>query len=176
MTAQMAAWDAVAGLFEYPDDTYPARVRACLAQVDALGLPAARKLARVRDAIAGHKLESLQEEYAAAFDFDPATALDLGWHLFEDGPDRGPWLAYLAEALDRAQVPRRQELPDHLAHLLMLVAREAPQASAIAAIIAPPLRDIGERLAKRASPFAALLEAAGDLLESCQETMRASRD
>jgi nitrate reductase delta subunit len=177
MSTGIAAWDAVADLFEYPEGTYSDRVAACAARLDALGWPAAGPLARLRDAIAARPLASVQEEYAAAFDFEPATALEVGWHLFHDGPDRGPWLAALAEALSRAQVPRREELPDHLAHLLMLVARaEAPQGPVLADLILPAVRDVQERLMNRGSPFTGLVEAAGDLLDGCVDTVRSTRD
>jgi nitrate reductase delta subunit len=178
MSAQLAAWDAVAALIDYPeDDAYIARVVATVAHLEALNLPAAARLASLRDAITGRPLTWLQEEYAAAFDFDPDSALDLGWHVFGDGPDRGPFLAMLAEALERHGVPRTQELPDHLSQVLMLIAREeAPQAAALAELIGPALQKVDKRLIARGSPFAALVETAACLLDGCSESMRVGRD
>jgi nitrate reductase assembly molybdenum cofactor insertion protein NarJ len=177
-TAEIAAWDAVAALIEYPtDETYGARLRACAAELESLGLPAAAPLARLRDAVDGRSLTSLQEAYAAAFDFDPESTLYVGWHLFEDGPDWGPWLATLADRLDRAGVERTPELPDHLSRLLMLIAREEDtQARALTEIIAPPLQKVHKRLVERGSPFAPLVETAGCLLDGCVENMRVGRD
>jgi len=174
--APIAVWDDVAGLIDYPqDDSYVARVAASATELDAFGLSAGRQLAALRKAMSDRTLTSIQEEYAAAFDFDPDSALDLGWHLFGDGPDRGPWLAMLAEALARANVPRREELPDHLAHLLMLIAREEDsQAAALAELIAPALEKVQKRLSERGSPFAALVDAAACLLSP--ENMRVGRD
>jgi nitrate reductase delta subunit len=173
-SAEVAAWDAVAALLDYPqDESYVARVAASVAELDALGLASAARLAVLRDAISGRTLAGLQEEYAAAFDFDPESALEMGWHLFGDGPDRGPWLAVLAEALERAGVPRRQELPDHLSHLLMLIAREeAPHATTLAELIAPALQKVHKRLTERGSPFAALIDTAACMLDGCVEKMR----
>ena len=176
--AQRAAWDGVASLVDYPqDEGYVARVVACAAQLDALGGPAATAVAKLRDAITGRPLSSLQEEYAAAFDFDPDSALDLGWHVLGDGPDRGPWLATLAEAIERAGVPPSQELPDHLSRLLMLIAREdESQAANLADLVAPALQKVHKRLLQRGSSFAALIETAECLLDDCAKNMRVGRD
>jgi nitrate reductase molybdenum cofactor assembly chaperone NarJ/NarW len=178
MSAQIAAWDAVAALIDYPEDeSYFARVVAGVAQLETLGLPAAAPLAALRDAIVDRPLTWLQEEYAGAFDFDPDSALDLGWHLFGDGPDRGPWLAMLAEALERGGVPRTEELPDHLSHVLMLIAREEEsQARTLAELVVPALHKVHTRLVERGSPFAALVETAASLLTGCVENMRVGRD
>lgn len=178
-SAQIAAWDDVAALLAYPaDESYEARVAKSVRELDALGLTAAgTSLARLREATVGRPLTALQEEYAAAFDFDADAALELGWHLFGDGPDRGPWLAMLVEALARAGVPRTQELPDHLSHLLMLIAREEePRAGALAELIAPAIQKVHKRLGDRTSPFAALVETAGCLLDGCVENVRVRRD
>lgn len=178
MSAQIAAWDAVAALIDYPaDDSYLARVVACVAECESLGLPEAAPLAKFRDAVTSQSLTALQEAYIAAFDFDPASTLYMGWHLFEDGPNWAPWLATLADGLDRAGVPRMPELPDHLSQLLMLIAREdEARARALTEIIAPALEKVHIRLVERGSPFAALVEAAKCLLDGCVENVRVGRD
>jgi nitrate reductase assembly molybdenum cofactor insertion protein NarJ len=176
--AEIAAFDAVAALTEYPsDESYVARTVASVAELESLGLAAAAPLAKLRDAVCHQSLSALQEEYAAAFDFDPECTLYMGWHLFEDGPDWGPWLAALAGALERVGARRTPELPDHLSQVLMLLAREDDtQAHALADIVLPSLQKIHKRLVERGSPFAALIETAGCLLESSVEEVKVGRD
>jgi nitrate reductase molybdenum cofactor assembly chaperone len=159
-------WDEVASLLEYPADrAYLERARAAAQR--AQGGPGADSLGRLCEQLEAAMVTTLQERYADAFDFDPETTLDIGAHLFGERPERGPWLAELAGALDAHGVVRNGELPDHLGHLLRLVAREDDQhAATLAAQIAPSVARIAARLTARANPFAPLVEAAGALLES----------
>jgi nitrate reductase assembly molybdenum cofactor insertion protein NarJ len=171
MTIDVPLWDAVAAVLEYPSDhSYFERVTRCVDRLEAaapntIEHQAAAPLARMRDTIAGCGLGTLQERYTAAFDFDPACTLDVGWHLFSDGPERGPWLATLRADLAEVGVAETGELPDHLVHLLMLIAREPdPRATQLAGIVAPVVRAIRERLAARGSDFMGAVDAAAMLV------------
>jgi nitrate reductase molybdenum cofactor assembly chaperone len=166
VTGDAGIWDLTASLLEYPaDGAYVARARAAAQR--AQGGPAADSLARLCHQLEAAIVTRLQERYADAFDFDPETTLDVGAHLFGNGPQRGPWLAELAGALDARGVTRNGELPDHLGQLLRLVAREDDErAAGLAAQIAPAVARIAARLTARANPFAPLVQAAGALLES----------
>jgi nitrate reductase assembly molybdenum cofactor insertion protein NarJ len=176
--AQIAAWDAVATLIDYPvDETYAARVWAALTELESLRLAEASTFARFRDAVTGRSLTALQQDYVAAFGSDPGSTLYMGWHLFEDGPNWARFLAMLAERLCVAGVPRAPELPDHLSRLLMLIAREDEmQAKALTEMIAPALRKVRKRLVDRDSPFAPLVETVESLLDGCAENLSVGRE
>ena len=165
-TTPAHVWDAIAALIDYPiDDAYVKRVERCVKECEACAVPTG-SLSRLQRALSGLGTGSLQERYTSAFDFDPACSLDIGWHVFSDGPDRGPWLALLREDLARAGIAERGELPDHLSHLLMLIAREDDERAAeLASIVVPVVSSIRDRLAARGNEFAGLLEAALQLLD-----------
>jgi nitrate reductase assembly molybdenum cofactor insertion protein NarJ len=174
MNAAVEPWDRLAALVGYPaGEEYAADLSACAGALAEAATP----LARFRDAVRGRGLPALQELYADAFDFDPACTLDLGWHLIGERPDRGVWLAALREDLARAGIPETGELPDHLAHLLRLVARdETADGTELAAFILPAVETIRDRLAARENPFVYLIEAVRSALDARCASAGGGRD
>jgi nitrate reductase assembly molybdenum cofactor insertion protein NarJ len=172
MTTDVRRWDLLAAALDYPVDTaYIERIARCAQELEAEATECgefrqvATALAQMGSEMARCGTGTLQERYTAAFDFDPACSLDIGWHLFSDGPERGPWLAAVREDLMRAGIEETGELPDHLTHLLRLIPREDRTRSAeLAEVVAPVVANIRDRLAARANTFAALLDAALCLL------------
>jgi nitrate reductase molybdenum cofactor assembly chaperone len=63
-----------------------------------------------------------QELYVQTFEFNPACTLEIGWHLFGENYERGEFLVRMREQLRRHGIAESTELPDHLTHLLLLVA------------------------------------------------------
>ena len=63
-----------------------------------------------------------QELYVQTFEFNPACTLEIGWHLFGENYERGEFLVRMREQLRRHRIPESTELPDHLTHLLPLIA------------------------------------------------------
>jgi nitrate reductase molybdenum cofactor assembly chaperone NarJ/NarW len=155
-----AVLDDLARLLRYPDGDLQGDLRRCLAEVRDLPAEATAALERFGGAIAGWSTSALQEEYADAFDFNPACALDLGWHLFGDGHDRGAFMAALREDLARAGVPETSDLPDHLTHVLALAARENPgRAALLVELVSPAIQAVERALVARGSPYQHLLKA-----------------
>ncbi|HEY6893609.1 MAG TPA: molecular chaperone TorD family protein [Rhodanobacteraceae bacterium] len=108
----------------------------------------------------------VQEQYVDAFDLDPTCSLDVGWHLFGEAPERGRFLAMLRDELARAGVPEGDDLPDHLPTVLRLIGRaDADSASELAAIVAPAVSGVLERLEARGSPFASAIKQVAALLD-----------
>ena len=167
----MTPFDALANLLIYPDQLMEPRARACVQtlRVGSEGLApnhaAADAVQRFADIIGGRSLAELQEEYTSVFDLGAACALELGWHLFGETCDRGGFLAVLREDLQRAGIEERAGLPDHMSHVLALVARETPErAAALAELVAPAIVSVHGALATRDTPYVHLLEAADALL------------
>jgi nitrate reductase assembly molybdenum cofactor insertion protein NarJ len=73
---------------------------------------------------------AMQELYIQTFEFNPAATLELGWHLFGENYERGEFLVRMREQLRRHGVEETAELPDHLTHLLPLLARMEAQEGA----------------------------------------------
>ena len=113
---------------------------------------------------------AVQERYVETFDLDPASTLDVSWHLFGDRPERGQFLAHVREDLARAGVAENGDLPDHLPTLLRLIPRqEHCDAAALAAQIAPAVARLLERQQAQSSPFAGTLDEVARALERCQQ-------
>ena len=109
---------------------------------------------------------ALQERYVEAFDLDAGCTLDIGWHLFGEASERGTFLSILREDLVRAGVDERGNLPDHLPTLLRLIARQdAAEAAELAALVAPAVALVLERLNARSSPFAERVAQVAHALE-----------
>lgn len=164
MKVPVEAWDQLADLVEYPQGaSYPERVAVRIDAATECG--AAEALDRFREKAAANGPRVMQELYVEAFDFDPATTLDLGWHLFGDAPERGALLSSLREDLVRAGVFERGELPDNLPIVLRLIARlDETAAAKLAALIAPAVARVHDQLQSRNNPYADVLDAVGRLV------------
>ncbi len=140
--------DKLALLFSYPGDDYP-----------ALCLEAA--LPEFAAAIAAHSTAQLQEMFITAFDWNPATALDLGWHLYGEQYARGEFLVKMREELRRYGVQESAELPDHLTHVLAVLARmDSTAAEKLAQeCVAPAVAKLVAVLEQNHSPFAPAMRA-----------------
>jgi nitrate reductase delta subunit len=167
-------WYALARLIEYPDERMHDDACAMLAAVHAsAGAEAVREFVKVASGI---PLATLEEEYTAAFDFDPACTLDLGWHLFKETRDRGALLARLREDMRRACVPETHQLPDHLTQVLGLIAREPEERAApLAELVKPAVGSIQRALMTRGSPYAHLLAAVYEELSALSGRAAAHR-
>lgn len=107
-------YEVLARLFEYPDASYVERCRE--AGLDEF----ASEMAKL-------SVSQIQEQFIATFDWNPATALDLGWHLYGEQYARGEFLVRMRGELRRYGIPESAELPDHLTHVLPLLARMDPK-------------------------------------------------
>ena len=65
--------------------------------------------------------EKLQEKYTQTFDMNPATCLDIGWHLYGEAYERGSFLVKLRNSLRENSIEESTELPDHLTHIFLLL-------------------------------------------------------
>ena len=161
----MTAYDALADLLVYPIEPPEARAFAYATSVRGSNEAVAAGLERFALCIAGRPLAALQEEYTSTFDLGSACALELGWHLFGETCDRGGFLATLREDLRRLGIAEHAGLPDHLSHVLALIAREEPgRAAALARRVAPAIGTVRNALAARNSSYVHLLDAAQRLV------------
>jgi nitrate reductase molybdenum cofactor assembly chaperone len=117
----MDTLDFYTALFAYPDEFYRARALAC---ADATGSAEMRTFA---DAVEPLSLGQLQEAFIQAFDLNPASTLEIGWHLFGEQYERGEFLVDMRGRLREAGIPETGELPDHLLYVLPLMSRLEPE-------------------------------------------------
>ena len=69
-----------------------------------------------------HELWEVEEAFTRTFDVNPTCALEVGWHLFGEEYARGMFLVRMREELRKYSLPESAELPDHIAHVLAVVA------------------------------------------------------
>ena len=103
----------------------------------------------------------LEERYVSLFDTGRATCLWLFEHVHGESRDRGQAMVDLKGVYERAGFHlSANELPDYLPAVLEYLSyRELSEAREMLSDCAHILRKIGERLASRNSPYAAVFEA-----------------
>ena len=126
---------------------------------------ARRELRPLLDSLGEDDLYDLQERYVALFDRSRTLSLNLFEHVHGESRDRGGAMVSLLETYrDGGFEPATTELPDHLPVILEFLATrptgEARETLADAAHIFEALR---ERLARRESPYGAVLAALSQL-------------
>jgi nitrate reductase delta subunit len=124
--------------------------------VDCAGRTALRSL---MSGMAGQDVIDVEEAYVATFDRGRATSLHLFEHVHGESRDRGQAMVDLQQIYARAGLQlAAHELPDYLPALLEFLSfRPLPEAKEMLRDCAHVLRAIGEALATRGSPHAAVL-------------------
>jgi len=107
----------------------------------------------------GSPLLQLQESYSATFDLRPSTSLDLGYHRWGDGRERGAALARLVSLYFQAGYELVDGvLPDHLPLVLEFLSLcQGNVALEIIDEYGNPVATLASRLAADGSPYAGLL-------------------
>lgn len=166
IAADATPLEALANLLAYPTGDYRARLAGIRTAASHAGASDASALLEAFAArIEGMSLEDLEERFTAGFDLNPSCTLDVGWHLFGEQYERGAFLVEMREALRAHGIAESSELPDHLTHMLQLMARMEPGARE--ALAARAVRPALERImagVDRENPFLDLLRAAAALV------------
>lgn len=154
-------------LLSYPDDNYLQEVdayRKAAAQIDP---EAGRDLGEFSARVCGLTLEGAQELYVQTFDLNPVCALEVGWQLYGDNYDRGNFLVKMRQELEGHGVPENRELPDHLSHVLPLLAHmDSGEAVGFAAAsVVPALKKMLAAFEGKNNPYESVLKALGRILE-----------
>lgn len=127
MNASGEKLDALAQVLAYPEEGYAGRLDRCAALLAADAPEEARRcIARFRERLGTADVGELQEEYTRTFDLDPSCSLEVGWHLFGENYSRGEFLVEMRRALRGLELEEAGELPDHLVHVLPVLARMDP--------------------------------------------------
>ncbi len=154
-------YEQFAKLLGYPDGKYVETAEHCRGAVAQYSDEAQGNLCEFHSRIESRTTEQLQELFVQTFDLNPVCVLEVGWHLYGDNYDRGAFLVKTREQLRRHGIAESTELPDHLTHVLALLARmDAEEASAFAAgSVIPALDKMLAGIAGKASSYEFLLIA-----------------
>ena len=124
MNEQSTYYKLVSMLMAYPDERF-VRDLPELASA-AAQLPAGRRKTGVEAFLATVNARStlqLQERYTAAFEMNPATTLNISYHIWGDGEKRAGALSRLQQVYANAGfVKTSTELPDYLPLMLEFLA------------------------------------------------------
>jgi nitrate reductase delta subunit len=156
--------ERLAGVLTYPEADYERRVEACL----ALAPPSAREhVAAFAEYVRPLSTEDAQELFTRTLDLNPVCSMELGWHLFGENYDRGLLMARMRRELAAHDIPENGELPDHLTHALLLLARmePGPAQDFAGAVVAPAVEKMLAAFAGKQNPYEFLLLAFAVRLE-----------
>ena len=151
-------FDLLAAVVDYPDENLGMVVNEAVALSDAPAVAA--PLESFAEVLTQISLDEMREHYVATFDFAPSCCLEIGSHLYGDKQERGAFLVRLLDGMRRIGLEPKGRLPDHLACVLALIARDEPDHAADFAVkIAPAIEQIRRALIERHSPYAEVLVA-----------------
>ncbi|MGB8064977.1 MAG: molecular chaperone TorD family protein [Candidatus Sulfotelmatobacter sp.] len=162
---QDAIYSELVGLLTYPEADYPQQIEA---SVRVAPEECRRSLEQFAVQMRGLRTDQLQELFTQTFDLNPMCSLELGWHLFGENYERGLLLVRVREELRRHGLEESTELPDHLTHVLQLVARMEHETAAdfVAACVLPALEKMLQAIRDKKNPFENVLLAVRSLLRS----------
>ena len=145
---KLGHYTLVAGLFDYPTQDYPDRVRAIEKGLREDYPLVADKIIKFLELLPAENLRTMQELFTRSFDVQAITTLDIGYVLFGDDYKRGELLSNLNREHVAAKNFCGSELADHLPNVLRLLDRLNDKElieELVQLLIAPSLRKmIGE--------------------------------
>ncbi len=154
--------DALAALLVYPGSDYVARIERArqVLQDDGEGLGL---LERFAAAVTPLDVESKQELFIQTFDLSPVCTLEVGWHLYGENYDRGTFLVRMRELMREHGLTESDELPDHLTHVLAVLARLDREEGAefSARFVLPALAKMMAGFKNKQNPFENVMNAIG---------------
>lgn len=128
---------------------------------------AAKDMSEFGSFVEQSELSDLEEAYNSTFDINPACALEVGWHLFGEEYERGQFLVRMREELRKFGIAESSELPDHITHVLAIVA-EMPDDEAsrfVRACVLPALGKMQESLDATDSAYRGVFRSLGQILK-----------
>jgi len=161
MTVRVPGYAILSPLLDYPDDGYITRVGDSARMLDERQDIAAPLVRPFADTVGGMSTAEVQELYTRTFDINPVCTLEVGWHVYGEDYARGEFLVKMRQMLRQHGLPESTELPDHLTHVLALLARlDGEEADELAArYVLPALKKMLDGMADIDNPYKAVLDA-----------------
>ena len=175
----MKTFKALSLLLTYPEPDLPGAVPAIRAALKDEGLIGPHRIGHLEPLLASlarDDIYDLQERYVLLFDRSRSLSLNLFEHIHGESRDRGGAMVDLLETYRAGGFDLTgSELPDHLPVLLeFLSTRPLDEAKGILADAGHILVALAERLTRRQSAYAGVLEALVALAEARTDTEEAT--
>jgi len=153
----------------YPDPSSVERLASRVEEVSQLNRAVSERLREFVSFARSRSLTELQELFTRTFDLNPVCSLEVGWGLFGEDYRRGRFLAFVRGQLRENGIAESCELPDHLTHLLPLLARLQPEHARRLGreYVGPAVRKMVVTLETERSPFLPVLLSIESVLVSC---------
>jgi len=161
-------FQAWADMLRYPSDGGAERLRDRVEQI-AQGLPEhGAALLPMREYAAAHSESELEELFTHTFDGNAERALEVGWHLHGENYARGVFMVRMRKMLRTHGIEESTELPDHLSHVLCVLAKAEPVlARALATtVVLPALTKMVAGFTDQAHPYRGVLVSLGAFIEA----------
>ncbi|MFT7679126.1 MAG: nitrate reductase assembly molybdenum cofactor insertion protein NarJ [Planctomycetota bacterium] len=154
-----AVLQSYASVFTYPAGVGLSTVRGCLEDIANEGPALRESVSGLLEYIQEHPQTDLEEVYTRTFDSNVERALEVGWHIHGENYARGVFMARMRGLLRDHGIEESTELPDHLSHVLLVVAKAKPKlASALAGgVVAQALDKIVAGFSDDENPYCAVL-------------------
>ncbi len=164
--------DRLARLLRYPGEGGAPATQALIADLTTLLPGAGEFLGQLQVFCAAHRSEDLEEIYTQNFDNTAEQSLDVGWQLYGENYTRGAFLVAMRGRLRDCGVPENGELPDHITHVLPVLARTDEKTARLLAIevALPAITKVRDALRASSSPYVGVLELVLKVLVSYRTT------
>ena len=153
-------------LLQYPDDEFIQSIWEFQEAVEEIPLVEQRqKCMNFLNYLGNTPLMRLQEEYTATFDLNPATCLNLTYHKWGDGRERGNALAELNHLYHKGGYEScNDDLPDYLPLVLeFLSINRLANSFSFLGQYCDQIKAVGSRLSKDGSYYAGILAMVLDI-------------
>jgi len=170
-------YDAWAKLLAYPREVGPDEAEGCIERIAGVAPEAVADLRPLRDFLHEHEASELEELFTRTFDSNAERALEVGWHLYGENYSRGAFMVRMRQLLRECGCVESSELPDHLSHVLPVLARAPePTADALAnGVVVPALAKVAGGFKDEQNPYAGVIRALRAFLEQHHASEGAAR-
>ncbi|MDA1014835.1 MAG: nitrate reductase molybdenum cofactor assembly chaperone, partial [Planctomycetota bacterium] len=169
---------AFSRLLSYPDDqTGEAAELLYIVLKDVLS-ESAKDVASFGAFLEQHDNWQIEEAFTSTFDINPPCALEIGYHLFGEDYTRGLFLVRMREELRRYGLDESAELPDHITHVLAVIAAMSAEEADrfVPACVLPAIEKMQTALAKQDTPYRHVINALSAVLNHMWSTTESSSE
>ncbi len=167
MSHRRQTLEAISKLLSYPTETYVEAAEMLYVILQSELPEAAECMAKFGAYAEPLEVHELEENYARTFDINPACALEVGWHLFGEEYTRGLFLVRLRGEMRDRGIEESAELPDHVAHVLAVVAAMPDDEAQrfVRACVLPAVDKMCKALEDADSPYRHVVRCLAGVLE-----------